>query len=72
MRTRQQNATANGFEVVMEQEEGFAKNGETHGNETIGYLAITEGTGNSNGVTFLAGSTDNSVTDVFSSISFGG
>ena len=72
VRTRQQNATANGFEVVMEQEEGFAKNGETHGNETIGYLAITEGTGNSNGVTFLAGSTDNSVTDVFSSISFGG
>ena len=72
VRTRQQNATANGFEVVMEEDEVKARNGETHLNETIGYVAISGGVGTSNGVTFLADSTDNSVTHEFSSISFGG
>ncbi len=70
VRTRQQNGTANGFEVVMEEEEVKARNGETHANETIGYLAITEGTATSNGVTFESGATSNSVTHELSTINF--
>ena len=72
VRTRQQNATANGFEVVMEEDEIKARNGEGHLNETIGYLAIASGSGNSNGVTFQAGSTSDSMTHALSSIDFGG
>ena len=48
VRTRQQNATSNGFQVVMEEEEIKARNGEGHLNENIGYMAITSGSGNSN------------------------
>ena len=72
VRTRQQNATSNGFEVVMEEDEIKARNGEGHLNETIGYLAIASGSGNSNGVTFQTGSTSDSVTHAFSNIDFGG
>ena len=70
VRTRQQNATANGFEVVMEEEEIKGRNGETHLSETIGYVAIAPGTGTSNGVTFEAGATSNTVTHELSSINF--
>ena len=71
VRTRQQNATSNGFQVVMEEEEIKARNGEGHLNENIGYMAITSGSGNSNGVVFQAGSTDDSVTHGWSNIDFG-
>nr|MDJ0661384.1 SdrD B-like domain-containing protein [Crocosphaera sp.] len=72
VRTRQQNATANGFEVVMEEDEIKGRNAETHLAETIGYVAIASGSGNSNGVTFQAGSTGNNVTHNISNINFGG
>ncbi len=72
VRTRQQNATSNGFEVVMEEDEINARNSEGHLNETIGYLAIASGSGTSNGVTYQAASTDDSVTHKLFNINFGG
>ncbi len=72
VRTRQQNATSNGFEVVMEEDEIQARNGEGRLNETIGYMAIASGSSSSNGVTFLAGSTSDTVTHELSNIDFGG
>ncbi|MEL4896305.1 choice-of-anchor Q domain-containing protein [Crocosphaera sp. Alani8] len=71
VRTRQQNATSKGFEVVMEEDEIKARNGEGHSDETIGYLAIASGSGTSNEVTYQAGSTSDSVTHEFSSLTFG-
>ncbi|MDJ0728888.1 MAG: hypothetical protein QNJ33_02740 [Crocosphaera sp.] len=72
VRTRQQNATADGFEVVMEEDEIKGRNSEGHSDETIGYLAIASGSGNSNGVTYQAASTSNSVTHDLFNINFGG
>ncbi|MDJ0660740.1 MAG: putative Ig domain-containing protein [Crocosphaera sp.] len=72
VRTRQQNASADGFEVVMEEDEIKGRNSETHLVETIGYIAIASGNGNSNGVTFQAGSTSDSVTHGLSNLNFGG
>jgi len=43
--TRQQNADSDGFELTMQEEE--ALNGGGHASETIGWLAIDEGTGRS-------------------------
>ncbi|MDJ0844651.1 hypothetical protein [Crocosphaera sp.] len=72
VRTRQQNATADGFEVVMEKDEIKARNGEGHSDETIGYLAIASGSGTSDGVTYQAASTSDSVTHDLFNINFGG
>ncbi|WP_198648796.1 SdrD B-like domain-containing protein [Cyanothece sp. BG0011] len=71
VRTRQQNATANGFDVVLEEDEVYGRNAEGHSHETIGYVAIASGNGNSNGVSFQAGSTGNTVTHELFNINFG-
>nr|MDJ0846717.1 putative Ig domain-containing protein [Crocosphaera sp.] len=72
VRTRQQNATATGFEVVMEEDEIKGQNAETRLAETIGYVAISGGYSSNNGVTLEVGSTGNSVTDQLFNINFEG
>ncbi|MEL4897155.1 Ig-like domain-containing protein [Crocosphaera sp. Alani8] len=72
VRTRQQNASADGFDLVMEEDEVYGRKGEGHLSETIGYIAIAAGSGDSNGVTFQAGSTTDSVTHELFNINFGG
>ncbi len=70
VRTRQRNATASGFQLSMEEEEAKVRIGDGHIEETLGYLAIAPGLGNSHGTTYEAGSTGNSVTHNWSNINF--
>ncbi|ACB49590.1 hypothetical protein cce_0239 [Crocosphaera subtropica ATCC 51142] len=69
VRTRQNNATNNGFEVALEEEEAFKNSG--HGSETIAWLAISSGQGNWDGNGFIAGNTGNQVTHNWHTIDFG-
>ena len=68
VRTRQRNIGANGFQVGMEEEEANATSG--HTNETIGYLAIEETSGNWGGINYIADNTGDNVTDAWETISF--
>jgi hypothetical protein len=68
VRTRQQNASASGFSLAMEKEEGFVNS--AYAQEKIGWFAISGGTGDWNGFTYQADYTGNSVTDRFSTLSF--
>ncbi|WP_107666987.1 Calx-beta domain-containing protein [Cyanothece sp. BG0011] len=69
VRTRQQNATNNGFQVALEEEEAFKFSG--HGSEIIAWLAISPGQGNWDGNQFIAGNTGDQVTHNWHTINFG-
>ncbi len=69
VRTRQDNISANGFLVGMEEEEANQNSG--HTNETIGYMAMSGGSGNWNGLKYAAGYTGDNVTDAWKTQSFG-
>ena len=60
LQTRQNNVTPIGAELALEQEENVST---PHNSETIGYLAIEEGIGSSNGNLLEAYNTDLVVTD---------
>lgn len=66
VRTRQKNASALGFSLAMEEEEGNS----THNTETIGWMAISPGGGNWNGLTYQAGKTGNRITHKWSTLKF--
>ena len=68
VRTRQRNTTLNSFDVAMEEEE--ANEGSGHATETIGYLAIEPGIGESGGFTYYADNTGDTVTHNWSEVDF--
>ena len=68
VRTRQNNATSNGFSVAMEEEEALKDSG--HATEEIGWLAIEPGSGAWGDSTYYAGQTGNSVTHESYSLDF--
>ena len=51
--TRQQSATEDGFQLTMQEEE--ARNSGRHTNESIGWVAIEEGSGSIGGLNWVAG-----------------
>ena len=66
--TRQNAITSSGFDVALQQEEAIAT---PHVTETIGYLALDQGTGSSDGILFEAKLTDAKYSGVaFDSLSF--
>lgn len=67
-KTRQLLASTSSFKVALEEEEASTT---AHGTETIGWVAVTPGTGVWSGHRFQAANTPNSVTDTFYSIAFG-
>ena len=69
VRTRQQNATNNGFDLALEEEEAYKSSG--HGSETVAWLAISPGQGNWDGNEFIAGNTGDQVTHNWYTIDFG-
>ncbi|GEM_PF-1187570 len=69
VRTRQQNTTASSFQLAMEEEEALATSG--HTTETIGWLAMEEGTGNWDGRSLVVGKTGDRVTEDWFTIDFG-
>lgn len=66
--TRQQNATNQGFQLAMQEEEARMKTG--HATETLGWMAISSGSGNWNGNSYQAGTSGDRVTDAWSTINF--
>ena len=68
VRTRQDNITENGFDLALEEEE--ANFNDRRGAETIAWLAISEGTGNWDGNSFIAGNTGNNVTHEWYTLDF--
>ena len=68
VRTRQDNATNNGFDLALEEEELYKSSG--HGTETIAWLAISPGQGNWDGNEFIAGNTGDTVTHNWHTIDF--
>lgn len=60
VRTRQRNASPNGFQVTMEEEEALRNSG--HARETIGWLAMDSGSGDWDELTYQASSTGDAVT----------
>ncbi len=69
VRTRQRNIGVNGFQMAMEEEEANALSG--HVNETIGYMAMSGGSGNWSGLNYTAGYTGDNVTDAWKTVNFG-
>ncbi len=69
VRTRQDDITENGFLVGMEEEEANQFSG--HTNETIGYMAMSGGSGNWSGLNYIAGYTGDNVTDAWETVNFG-
>ncbi|MCU0534446.1 MAG: S8 family serine peptidase [Hydrococcus sp. Prado102] len=59
--TRQKNASAGGFQLAMQEEEARLRSG--HAKETIGWMAISGGSGNWSGYNYQAGRTGDRVTD---------
>jgi RHS repeat-associated protein len=68
VKTRQQNTTATGFEVALEEEENETS---AHGSETIGWLAIEAGQGSWSDHTYEAANTADAVTHDWYQINFG-
>jgi hypothetical protein len=66
--TRLDGESLSGFQVAMTEEE--ATNGGAHGEETIGWIAIEEGTGTWDGLLFEAGSTPDAVTEASYDLDF--
>ncbi len=65
--TRERDVGRYDFDVIMREKESRDN---THARETIGYLAIAEGTGTNNNNDFEAGRTPNTVTDDPNTINF--
>ncbi len=63
VRTRQDNTTANGFDVALEEEEAAVNS--PHGSEIIGWFAMSPGSGTWDGYTYEVGDTGDSVTQNF-------
>ena len=70
VRTRQRNTSVSSFEVAMEEQESFENTG--HYPETVGYLAIEPGLGETEGFTYYADNTGDTVTDDWSQTDFNG
>lgn len=69
VRTRQRNTSTDGFQITMQEEEAFNNSG--HKDETVGWLAISAGSGNWSQNKYRVGTTGNSVTDSWHTIDFG-
>ena len=69
VKTRHNNITQDGFEVLLENDEANMNSG--HGNETVAWMAISSGTGSWDGNTFMAGNTGDQVTHDWHTIDFG-
>ncbi|MEM9923190.1 MAG: PPC domain-containing protein, partial [Cyanobacteria bacterium P01_D01_bin.50] len=69
VRTRQDDITQSGFLVGMEEEEANATSG--HANETIGYMAMSGGSGNWSGLNYIADYTGDIVTHAWETVNFG-
>ena len=69
VRTRQRNTRTNGFQITMEEEEAFNYSG--HGEETVGWLAISAGNGNWSQNNYLAGTTGDKVNHNLHTIDLG-
>lgn len=70
VRTRQQVATANSFQVGMEEEEKKQNSG--HTSESVGWLAIESGSGDWGGINYQVGQTGDTVTQNWASIDLDG
>ncbi len=70
VRTRQQAATASGFQVGMEEEEKKKDSG--HTTESVGWLAIESGSGTWGGLTYQVGQTGDTITHNWESVGFSG
>ena len=68
VRTRQNNASVDGFELAMEEEEALKNTG--HASETVGWLAIETGTGSWGGLDFRAGHTGRRINHTWDRINF--
>ena len=68
VRLRQKNVGANGFQVALEQED--ALKWAAHGTESVGWMALSAGKGDWNGLAYQAGYTGDRMTDRWSSLSF--
>ena len=69
VRTRQNNANANGFSLAMEEEEALRNSG--HQQETVGWLAMSSSRGEWDGLTYQAGNTGDVVTHDWHELDFG-
>ena len=69
VRTRQRNTNNNGFQISMEEEEAVMSSG--HGMETLGWFAISAGSGNWSQNNYLAGTTGDSVDHKWHTVDFG-
>lgn len=68
VRTRQQQASNNGFQLALEEEEKLQESG--HGTETVGWLALESGEGSWNGMEYQAETTGDRVTDQWHTLDF--
>lgn len=68
VRTRQRNKNLDGFQITMQEEEAFNNSG--HVRETVGWMAISEGSGSWGQNKYRVGTSD-SVTDRWHTIDFG-
>ena len=66
--TRQRNTDTSGFQLTMQEEEARM---DGHGQETLGWLAISEGNGEWSDNNYQAGTTGDNVTDDWHTIDFG-
>ena len=69
VRTRQRNTNADGFQLTMEEEEAFNNSG--HNQETVGWLAISAGSGNWSQNNYKVGTTGDSFDHNWNTIDFG-
>lgn len=67
VKTRQNAVGGTSFQVALEEDEASAT---SHGAETVGWIAITPGTGTWNGVPFVASRTSNAVTHAWYTVNF--
>ena len=70
VRTRQNNATASSFQLALEEEEALLASG--HATETVGWMAISAGSGNWSDLSYQAGYTGNQVTDRWHTLNLDG
>ena len=70
VRTRQNNAAASSFQLAMEEEEALLASG--HDTETVGWMAISAGSGNWSDLSYQAGYTGNQVTERWHTLNLDG
>ena len=68
VRTRQKAASVDGFELSLEEEEALNTSG--HATETVGWLAMEQGSGTWSGFDYTVGSTANVIDHTWDTISF--